>query len=405
MLVGQAVGRVIWDIPPSLATMKYPADVSPDMTKPKVFWCDLRSDYGNGLDKKLGRLIEAAGLGDMDLEKRFVAIKLHFGERGNLAYLRPPYVRVVSEFVADHGGIPFATDCSTLYPGHRKNGIEHMQTAELNGFGSVSCGCPVVMGDGIKGTDDVELPVKNGVHCRTAKIGRAIADADAMVTLTHFKGHEMTAFGGTVKNISMGCASRRGKAEMHATEKPDVVEDGCRGCRRCLASCANGAISFVEKDGRTKASIDHAKCVGCGRCIGSCAFDAIRVENSMGFQTVVEKMVEYAEAVCDSIPCFHISIVTDVSPSCDCGDMNDTPIIPNVGMFASFDPIALDRACLDACERQPILPGSVAAENSEKNTYKSVFTAAHPDTDPAWEFAHAKRIGFGCEDYELVRVK
>lgn len=331
----------------------------------------------------------------MDLDKKFVAIKLHFGERGNLAYLRSNYVKVVADQITSQGGLPFATDCSTLYVGFRKNGIDHLETAALNGFNSISCGCPVITGDGLKGTDDVELPVPNGIKVRTAKIGRTICDADYMVTLTHFKGHMMTSFGGAIKNISMGCASRRGKMEMHVEEKP-TVSDGCRGCRTCLKSCAEGAISMVGK----KAVIDQDKCVGCGRCICDCRFDAISTVLSNGLAGVVDKMVEYTAAVCDAIPCFHISIVTDVSPGCDCDSRNDVPIIPNLGMFASFDPIALDKACLDACvAATPIAPDDMCVAEG------NIFERVNPGTDSSEEFRHAERIGFGSPEYELVKVK
>lgn len=371
------------------------------MKAPKVYYSDLHADYGNGLALKLSCLIREAGIGKIDMENRFVAIKLHFGELGNLAYLRPPYVRAVADTVRELGGIPFATDCSTLYVGNRKNGVDHLETAELNGFNSVSCGCPVITGDGIKGTDDVELPVGNGKHCETAKIGRAIADADVLITLTHFKGHELTSFGGSVKNISMGCASRRGKMELHDSEKPTVDGGKCRGCGTCIDHCGQGAIIMAGEG----AAIDQGRCVGCGRCIGNCGFDAITVKFEAAPAVVVEKMVEYAEAVCASKPCFHISIAADVSPSCDCGDMNDLPIIPNVGMFASLDPVALDKAVLDMCNAQPILPGSMAEGNGRRRMSGSVFEAAHPETDSSTEFAHARRIGFGSVEYELVKVK
>ncbi len=229
------------------------------MEKAKVYYSDLRALPGTNLLVKLQRLIRRAGIGEIDMENKMVAIKIHFGEPGNLSYLRPNYAKAVADVVKELGGMPFLTDCNTLYVGRRKNALDHIDAAYENGFTPFSTGCNVIIADGLKGTDDVEVPVAGGEMVKTAKIGRAIMDADVFITLSHFKGHESTGFGGCLKNIGMGCGSRAGKMEQHSSGKPSVDHEVCCGCRTCAKNCAHGAISFGED---RKATIDHSKVRG-----------------------------------------------------------------------------------------------------------------------------------------------
>ena len=243
-----------------------------------------------------------------------------------------------------------------------------------------------------------------GELVQNAKIGRAIMDADVFISLSHFKGHEATGFGGCLKNIGMGCGSRGGKMEQHNSGKPSVDQDTCVGCRTCAKNCAHGAISFNEQ---RKASIDHNKCVGCGRCLGACNFDAIYNENASANDDLNKKIAEYSKAVVDGRPAFHISLVMDVSPYCDCHAENDAPIIPDVGMFASFDPVALDQACADACNKMPVMPGSLLDDEMHEEHFcehHDHFTNTSPETNWKSCLAHAEKIGLGSRAYELVRV-
>ena len=330
------------------------------MQKPKVYFTSFKTSFTENIPDKLKRLILTAGVKEIDFTDKYAAIKIHFGELGNLAFLRPNYAKVVVDVVKELGGKAFLTDCNTLYVGSRKNALDHLDTAYENGFTPFSTGCHVIIGDGLKGTDEELVPV-DGEYVKEAKIGRAVMDADVFISLTHFKGHEMTGFGGALKNIGMGCGSRAGKMEMHSEGKPYVNQEKCIGCGMCTKVCAHTGIAVSEK----KASINQENCVGCGRCIGVCPKDA--VEPSFGDSNDVLncKMAEYSKAVLQGRPHFHISIVCDVSPNCDCHAENDIPIIPNVGMFASFDPVALDVACADACNRQPVIAGSVLHENKQ----------------------------------------
>ena len=364
----------------------------------KVYWADFRADFRENLQQKLTRLMKTAGMGEIDFDNKYVAIKMHFGEPGNLAFLRPNWAKTVADFVKERGGKPFLTDCNTLYVGGRKNGLDHLDTAMLNGFNPVTTGCQVIIADGIKGNDEVEVPVEGGEYVKNAKIGRAVMDADVFISLTHFKGHESAGFGGTLKNIGMGCGSRAGKMEQHNAGKPHVVQKHCVGCKMCTKICAHNAISVQDR----KAAIDHSKCVGCGRCIAVCARNAITVNFDESHTNLSRKMSEYAKAVVDGRPCFHISLVVDVSPNCDCHAENDAAIVPNVGMFASFDPVALDMACVDAVNTQPILRGS-AADIGDCHD-QDHFHCIHPDTDWMSCLEHAEKLGLGPREYELIKI-
>ena len=321
----------------------------------KVYFTNLHTRNNDNLQQKLARLIKKAGIGDIDFNKKYAAIKIHFGEPGNLAYLRPNYAKTVVDVIKELGGKPFLTDCNTLYVGGRKNALDHIQSAYENGFSPFSTGCHILIGDGLKGTDETLVPVEGGEYVKEAKIGHAIMDADIFITLTHFKGHEATGFGGTLKNIGMGCGSRAGKMEMHSAGKPFIKASECIGCGMCSKICAHDAAVVTDK----KASINHDKCVGCGRCIGVCPQDAVKAASDESNDILNRKIAEYSKAVVSGRPQFHISLVMDVSPYCDCHGENDIPIVPDVGMFASFDPVALDVACADAVNKQPVIPGSL----------------------------------------------
>lgn len=376
------------------------------MEKSKVFYTDFRAKIGEGLPTKLKRLIKAAGIGDIDMDGKFVAVKMHFGELGNLSFLRPNYARAIVDVVKELGGVPFLTDCNTLYPGSRKNAIEHLYCAWENGFTPMTVGCPVIIGDGLKGTDDIEVPVEGGEYIDKAMIGRAVMDADVFISLSHFKGHETTGFGGAIKNIGMGCGSRAGKKAQHMNGQPEIDHELCRGCRACLRECANDGLSFDEST--RKMSINTQNCVGCGRCIGACNFDAIAFANYAATKDLNCRMAEYTKAVIQNRPNFHVSLIVDVSPNCDCHAENDAPILPNIGMFASFDPLALDQACVDACLKATPLPNSQLAEAMEKEDFcdhHDHFENTTPNSEYKTCLAHAEKIGLGTRDYEIVVVK
>ena len=373
------------------------------MAKSDVFFTTFKATNNENLLKKLHRLMKTAGFEGIDFTDKYAAIKIHFGEYGNLAFLRPNYAKVVADYVKELGGKPFLTDCNTLYVGSRKNALDHMDTAYLNGFSPLQTGCHVIIADGLKGSDEQLVPI-NLEYVKEAKIGQAIMDADVVISMTHFKGHEEAGFGGTIKNLGMGSGSRAGKMEQHCDGKPYVKEELCVGCGSCFRICAHGA-PIIENG---KAHIDENKCVGCGRCLAICPKNAVKPVFQDSFKLLNYKMAEYAYAVCKDRPCFHVSLICDVSPNCDCHAENDIPIIPDVGMLASFDPVALDQACADLCNKMPVIEGSCLDDNLKKFGHEDHnhehFHMNHPDTE--WESCldHAEKIGLGSREYQLHKI-
>ena len=380
------------------------------MEASKVFFTDMRCPLGTSLLDKMDKLMLAAGIEEINFQNAFVAIKLHFGEPGNLAFLRPNFAKAVADRVKKLGGRPFLTDSNTLYVGRRNNALVHLDAAYENGFSPLSTGCQIIIADGLKGADDIEVPIKGGIQLQTARIGRAIMDADIFISLSHFKGHEMTGFGGAIKNIGMGSGSRAGKMAMHCNGKPEVDQEKCVGCRICSKYCNQEAIHYrVNK----KATIDHELCVGCGRCIATCNYDAIATPIDGSNDDVNLRMVEYSKAVLDGRPHFHVSVVNNVSPCCDCHGENDAAIIPDIGIFASFDPVALDKACIDAVNAAPMMRNSALGDSLAQaeggscacEDKKDHFHTVHPTTNWRSQISHAEAIGLGSGNYELITIK
>lgn len=375
------------------------------MGKAKVYFTDMRVYPGkDNLLQKLNKLVEKAGIGSIDFNGKFAAIKIHFGELGNLSFLRPNYAKVIADAVKRHGGKPFLTDCNTLYVGTRKDALEHLDTANVNGFSPLSTGCQNIIADGLRGTDETYVPVPNGEYVKEAKIGHALMDADIIISLTHFKGHEMTGFGGAIKNIGMGGGSRAGKMEMHCDGKPTVKEEKCIGCGMCRKTCAHNAPIIQNK----KCHIDENACVGCGRCIGTCPTNAIIPTNWNAGKMVNLKMAEYACAILHDRPQFHVSLIVDVSPNCDCHAENDAAIVPNIGMLASFDPVAIDQACADLVNQAPVIANSTLGENikhaPQETQQHDHFHNTHPDTEWQSCLDHCEKLGMGSRKYDLIKL-
>lgn len=373
----------------------------------KVYFTDMHVGMGDSLLNKFERLISAAGIDEIDFEDKFVAVKLHFGEYGNMAFLRHQYAKVLCDHIKARGGKPFLTDCNTLYVGYRNNALNHLDAAYMNGYNPLATGVHTIIADGLRGTDERAIPVEGGEYVKEAKIGAAIAEADVIISLTHFKGHVGAGFGGAIKNIGMGAGSKKGKMEMHSSGTPRILKKNCIGCGMCVKNCANDGVHVIDK----LAVIDEEKCLGCGFCIAYCPKGAIATKWDEAKPVMNRKIAEYTKAVLAGKPSFHISLLVDVSPDCDCEGGNDIPIIPDVGMFASFDPVAIDQACVDAANKQPVISGSEADKcqchdhDHGHEGSRDVFKVMHPDTD--WEagLIHGEKLGIGTRDYQLVEVK
>ncbi len=366
----------------------------------EVYFTDLHTTPSLNLLKKLERLVRAAGFDEMDFDRKMTAIKIHFGEPGNLAYLRPNFAARIARMVKDKGGKPFLTDCNTLYHGERANGPDHIEAAYINGYNPLTTGCHVIIGDGIKGTDYREIEV-NLEYTSKAMIGTAIADADIIISMTHFKGHEQTGFGGALKNLGMGCASVGGKLFIHSGNPPVIYGKNCTGCNMCVINCAHDAVHLGPD---RKAHIDNDKCTGCGQCVAVCQYDAARVVWGSGEDTLSKKIAEYTLAVIRGKPSMHVNFIMDISPDCDCWGHNDIPLVGDIGIAASRDPVALDKACADMVVAAPAAWHLRDKENGNDFSGVDKFRMAHGNTDWNTALVHAEKISAGSLSYKLIKI-
>lgn len=374
------------------------------MASSQVFFTNLRTTPTSNLLDKMERLVRRAGIAGINFENRFAAIKIHFGEPGNMAYLRPQYAARMAGLLRSLGAKPFLTDANTLYSGRRANAVDHLQSAMENGYNPISAQCQVIIADGLKGIDYREIEI-DGEYCKAPKIGAAVADADIVISMTHFKGHEQTGFGGTLKNLGMGCASVGGKLELHCAAQPVVKTENCRGCNICVKHCAHDAIHLNPE---RKAEIDYSKCVGCGQCIALCQYDSASMGANDTSERLNYKIAEYTKAVLKDKPNFHVSFIMNVSPECDCWNHNDAAVVPDLGIAASFDPVALDKACADLVIHAPALQTVNRLTESRPHEHledTDKFRLMHPDTDWLAGLTHAEKIGIGNMQYELIEVR
>jgi uncharacterized protein len=369
------------------------------MERAKVYFSDLRASVKENLLGKVERLLDSIDLRSMVLPHSLVAVKLHFGEKGNIAFIRPNFVRVVVNRIKACGGSPFLTDANTLYVGTRGDSISHLVTAIENGFAYSVVDAPLVIADGLRGGSFRPVTINQEI-LKVAYIGSEIAESDAMVSVAHFKGHDLSGFGGALKNIGMGCASRRGKLVQHSGVSPRITRKRCIACGNCAEHCSQAAISIREQ----KAAIDPKKCIGCGECILICSNKAIDVQWNADMALFQKKMVEYGYAVLKNKKgrVAFLNFLTDISPACDCYDHNDAPIVPDLGIMASLDPVAIDQASVDMVNGQMGLENTRLRENRAPGQDK--FGSIYPRIDWRVQLEHAEKLGMGTRDYELVRI-
>ncbi len=360
-----------------------------------VIFSDMTTQADKNLLDKTREIVKKAGIFGMVEENDLVAIKLHFGEVGNLAFVPPPLVRVVVEMVKEKGGKPFLTDANTLYVGKRRDAVDHIETALKNGFGYETTGAPVIIADGLKGADYVNVPV-NGKHFDTVKISSAVHNADAVIAVSHVKGHDLFGFGGALKNLGMGCGSPAGKQTMHSDLKPEVDPEKCTACGTCLSRCPEGAIERVEKN---KAFIHAHLCIGCGECVAFCPVQAIPINWETDEATIQEKTAEYAWGVVKpkKEKSGFINYIMNVTPDCDCAPWNDVPIVPNLGILGSTDPVAIDQASLDLVNRAPVMANSVLGD---KQDVEDKFRAVN-NRNSSYIIEHSQNLGMGYKQYNL----
>jgi uncharacterized Fe-S center protein len=373
-----------------------------------VFFSDLKVESGKTLLDKLDILLDRADLKGKIREKDLVAIKLHFGEKGNTAYVRPIFLRRVVDRVKQYKGKPFLTDTNTLYTGARSEAVSHLNTAIENGFTESVVNAPILIADGLRGNSAVKVRIDKPIF-KTVSIAREIYMTDALVTVTHFKGHELSGFGGALKNLGMGCTSREGKLSQHSTISPQVNGKACKGCETCLSWCAQEAISMLSlKSGvetkRGNAFIDPKKCIGCAECILTCPSGAIQIQWNETIPIFQKKMVEHAYGAVQKKKgkVLYLNFLTQISPACDCYGYSDTPIVNDIGILSSEDPVAIDQASVDLVNGEAGNRSSKLAGAWEPGENK--FRAIYPEVDWNIQLAYAEEIGLGTREYELIKI-
>jgi len=373
-----------------------------------VFFSDLKLESGKTLLDKLDILLDRADLKGKIREKDLVAIKLHFGEKGNTAYVRPIFLRRVVDRVKQFKGKPFLTDTNTLYTGARSEAVSHLSTAVENGFAESVINAPILIADGLRGNSAVKVRINRPIF-KTVSIAREIYMTDALIVVTHFKGHELSGFGGALKNLGMGCASREGKLSQHSNISPQVKKKACQGCETCLSWCAQEAISMLSlKPGveakRGNAFIDPKKCVGCGECILSCPSGAIQIQWNENIPIFQKKMVEHAYGAVQNKKgkVLYLSFLTQISPACDCYGYSDASIVNDIGILSSEDPVAIDKASVDLVNGEVGNRASKLQKNW--NPGEDKFRAVYPEVDWSIQLAYAEEIGMGTRKYELIKI-
>ncbi len=365
----------------------------------EVFTMDLRTSLQENLYVKLDRLLDVAGFDEIIKERHLVAIKLHFGEKGNTAYIPPIHLRHLVNRIKNLGGKPFLTDTNTLYVGTRTNSVDHLSTAIENGFAFAVAGAPLTIADGLRGNSEVAVAVKLPLY-EEVYIGADVVHADSLVSAAHFKGHELSGFGGTIKNLGMGCASRRGKLAQHCEIAPEFDAKKCIGCGECAAHCPADAIELVKK----KAIKDSDKCIGCGECIAVCPEEAVSIPWDSDTARFQKKMVEYTVGVLKGKErrAIYLNFVTKVTPQCDCYGYSDTPLVKDLGILASRDPVAIDQAAVDWVNAQPALADCCLESNRGPGEDK--FRGVYPHIDWSVQLGYAEELGLGNREYKLTHV-
>lgn len=356
-----------------------------------------RSDRDNKLNK-IRRLFDAAGMAEAVRKGDITAIKLHFGERGNDSYVNPVLVRLIVEMIKEAGAKPFLTDTNTLYGGGRANSIDHLATALRHGFGYEVTGAPLIIADGLRSDYWKQVRI-DGKHFSSVKIAGEIAAADSMVVVSHFKAHLPAGFGGAVKNLGMGCAPASGKADQHST-RPIFNAEMCSGCGSCQEICPQSAIKVNKRI----TSIDYGACLGCGECLRTCPTHAIDFDWFVEVPPFMERIAEYALGAVkgkESRAGF-FNFLLNITPDCDCVPWSDAPFVPDIGILASCDPVAVDQASFDIVNRQIGLQNSLLERNRAPGDDK--FKGIWKNTDGLVQLEHAAKIGLGNREYSLIEV-
>ena len=334
---------------------------------------------------RLKDLLQAENLLECIVDQDVTAVKTHFGESAKLGYARPLYLKMLGEAVKDRGGVPFLTETSTLYKGNRSGAISHIAHAHSQGFDYAATGMPIIMADGLFGDEECVVGVQGRIYS-SVHLAALFAKCNALVMVSHFTGHLAAGFGATLKNLGMGCASRKGKMAQHSTAKPKIVKKACTACGTCVTWCPASAITVKE----ASAVINARKCIGCGECLAMCRFDAVKFNWGATYEDLQKKVVEHAMGVCSLFPgkSLFINVLTRISKDCDCMGHTFEQIVPDIGILVSRDPVALDAASLDMVEGRS---GKLLSQMAHDIPYR-------------FQLDYARELHFGDQEYQLVTI-
>jgi uncharacterized Fe-S center protein len=353
----------------------------------KVYFCRIE-DWGDPkyVAGRFAEMLAKMPLLDEVRERDLVGIKLTFGEAGNTGHAPPPLIRQLVKAIRKRGGRPFVTETNTLYNGRRKNAVEHLKVAREHGFTHASLDAPIILGDGILGRENYDVAVA-GKHVQMAHLAPSVRDMDFLVAVAHMTGHMVEGFGGALKNVGMGLASRAGKLDQHSAVSPFIDDELCILCHACFDVCPVDAIS--EEHG--SALVDRTTCIGCADCIAVCPTNAMKIDWSREALQVQEATVEYALAVVRALSgrAAFVNLLNHISRDCDCMGPTKDILAPDLGIVASADPVAVDQASVDLVNR-------AAGEDA--------FRRAWPRIDPLAQTRHAEALGLGSSDYALEEL-
>jgi len=342
--------------------------------KSPVYFCPVQY-----LPEKLNRLVEESGVLEPVKPGRTVGIKTHFGEAGNKNFIPPGYLKEIVKLVKKRGGKPQLLETTTLYRGRRQDAKSHKQLAYEHGFLPQKVLAPIRIVDGMRGDDYYEQAIALK-YVKRAKLAAGLTGIDFIISVAHFKGHMLTGFGGTIKNLAMGLAAKGGKLEMHSSSKPKVLGEKCDGCEVCIEYCPQAAISLKNK----KAVINYEHCIGCAGCLAVCPQSATRIEWEDASEPVQEKLAEYFYAVLRDRKAAAINFLINITPNCDCYNVTEKPFMADAGVMAALDPVACDQAAFDRIE--------------------SKIKKIYPAIDPTVQLAHCEQLGLGSRDYQLITL-
>ncbi|MBN1898755.1 MAG: DUF362 domain-containing protein [Spirochaetes bacterium] len=369
--------------------------------KSLVCFTSFRSNPKNKFINRLKNILQMLNVKDLSKKRGIVGIKTHFGEKGCTTFIQPVYIRQIIDLLKPYDWKLFVTDTNTIYLGERANSVDHMNLAIQHGFTLSSLGAPVIISDGVRGNAFKEVEIENGQFYKKVKVAWDIAHCNALVVVSHVKGHMLSGFGGALKNLGMGCAPRTHKYSMHANLTPVVKKDKCIGCGECVNWCPGEAIKVID----TKAKIDAKLCIGCGECIGACPERAINLPWDESAANVQRKYVETARGVMKALgqKIFFINFINNVTPDCDCMSHSDASLVPDIGVAFSFDPVALDKASVDLVNQSEGIRGSSLSKNfaAGEDKFKDVF----PHLDWNVQLEHAVKLGLGSKNYELKVIE